>query len=170
MFTVTWLQGILDNMWGFWYPTQLVAVRFGNIGGHTGRDRAMSPKRVCRELARNPVVAVYRIQSLYTEWDGYWSLHCHNGVWEGVTSSYIFTCHQRPRYVKLMYRWLPSPVLLCLWVDVEWGMEKTEAVGDWGKGAVIPRSEVGTDGIKGGNTSTGSGGDPNFSFGYESVQ
>ena len=43
-----------------------------------GWEWAMSPKQVCRELARNELVAMDRIQSLYTEWGGYWSLHCHN--------------------------------------------------------------------------------------------
>ena len=42
-----------------------------------GWEWAMSPKWVCRELARNELVAMYRIQSLYMEWGGYWSLHCH---------------------------------------------------------------------------------------------
>ena len=43
MFAVTWLYGIFDKMWGFQYPTKLVTVRFGNIGGPTGRDFIMSP-------------------------------------------------------------------------------------------------------------------------------
>ena len=39
----------------------------------------------CRELARNNIVAMYSIQSLYMEWDGYRSLHCH--MWPPLPQS-----------------------------------------------------------------------------------